>query len=60
MPSKSQAQQKFMGAELYRKRQGMKTKTGMSERQLEDFASTKRKGLPKYSDHIKKVMKGGK
>lgn len=47
MPSVSQKQQKFMGAELARKRAGKKTETGMSEDQLEDYASTKRKGLPK-------------
>jgi len=46
MPSVSKAQQRLMGAELARKRAGKKTRTGMSERQLEDFASTKRKGLP--------------
>lgn len=46
MPSKSKVQQEFMGAELQRKREGKKTKTGMSEKQLKDFASTKRKGLP--------------
>jgi Protein of unknwon function (DUF3008) len=46
MPSKSQVQQKFMGADLARAKAGKKTKTGMSEEQLEDFASTKRKGLP--------------
>jgi hypothetical protein len=39
MPAKSEKQRKFMGAELARKREGKKTKTGMSERQLEDFAS---------------------
>jgi len=47
MPSKSQAQQKFMGADLARARAGKKTKTGMTASQLEDFAATKRKGLPK-------------
>jgi hypothetical protein len=46
MPSKSKVQQKFMGADLARARAGKKTRTGMSEEQLEDFASTKRKGLP--------------
>lgn len=46
MPSVSKAQQRFMGAELARKRAGEKTQTGMSAKQLEDFASTKRKGLP--------------
>lgn len=47
MPAKSKAQQRFMGAELGRKRVGKKTKTGMSEKQLKEFASTPRKGLPK-------------
>jgi hypothetical protein len=53
MPAKSRLQQMFMGADLARKRAGKGTKTGMSETQLEDFASTKRKGLPK------KAPKGG-
>lgn len=39
MPSFSEKQRKFMGAELARKRERKKTKTGMSEKQLEDFAS---------------------
>jgi hypothetical protein len=38
MPAKSEKQRKFMGAELARKRAGKKTKTGMTEKQLEDFA----------------------
>jgi len=46
MPAVSQKQQQFMGAELARKRAGESTQTGMSEKQLKDFASTKRKGLP--------------
>ena len=46
MPAKSKVQQMFMGAELARKRAGKATKTGMSEKQLEDFAATKRTGLP--------------
>ena len=46
MPAKSKAQQKFMGAELRRKREGKRTRTNMSEEQLEEFASTKRKKLP--------------
>jgi len=46
MPATSQAQQRFMGAELARLRAGKGTKTGMSEKQLEDFARTKRTGLP--------------
>lgn len=46
MPAKSKVQQEFMGADLARARAGKKTRTGMSQQQLEDFASTKRKGLP--------------
>ena len=38
--------QRFMGAELARKRAGKKTVTGMSEKQLKEFARTKRKKLP--------------
>ena len=39
MPAQSEKQRKFMGAELQRKREGKKTQTGMSEKQLEDSAS---------------------
>lgn len=46
MPTKSKKQQMFMGAELTRRRAGQGTQTGMNESQLDDFASTKRKGLP--------------
>jgi hypothetical protein len=38
MPAKTEKQRRFMGAELERKREGKKTETGMSEKQLEDFA----------------------
>ena len=38
MPSVSEKQRKFMAAELQRKREGKGTKTGMSEKQLKDFA----------------------
>jgi hypothetical protein len=38
MPSTSKKQQQFMGAELARKREGKPTQTGMSEKQLHDFA----------------------
>ena len=38
-PSSSEKQRKFMGAELARKRAGKKTRTGMSEAQLADYAS---------------------
>jgi hypothetical protein len=46
MPTKSEKQRKFMGAELARKRAGKKTQTGMSEKQLEEFAAKpgKKKG----------------
>lgn len=39
MPAETERQRRFMGAELRRKRQGKKTKTGMTERQLKDYAS---------------------
>jgi hypothetical protein len=43
MPAKSEKQRKFMGAELVMKRAGKKTQTGMSEKQLEEFASKEKK-----------------
>lgn len=43
MPAVSEKQRRFMSAELARKRKGKKTKTGMSEGQLSDFASKKGK-----------------
>lgn len=47
MPPVSRKQQRFMGAELARKRAGEKTQTDMSEQQLEEFASKpKGKKLP--------------
>ena len=49
MPAVSKKQQRFMGAELARKRAGKKTKTKMSEKSLSEFAGTKRKGLPMRS-----------
>lgn len=54
MPAVSEKQRRFMGAELARKRAGEKTRTGMSESQLEDFASKAtrrvkaRKALARY------------
>jgi hypothetical protein len=42
MPAKSEKQRKFMGAELQRKREGKKTRTGMSEKELEKYASKKK------------------
>ena len=47
MPSVSRKQQMLMALDLARKRAGKKTRTGMSAKQLEEFASTKTKGLPK-------------
>lgn len=44
MPAVSEKQRKFMGSELARKRAGKKTRTGMSEGQLRDYASKPRKG----------------
>lgn len=46
MPSKSQAQQRFMGYELSKQRKTGHNDTKMSASQLADFAATKRKGLP--------------
>tara|TARA_B100000745_G_C20032684_1_gene351650 strand:- start:18 stop:683 length:666 start_codon:yes stop_codon:yes gene_type:complete len=39
MPAKTEKQRRFMGAELSRKRKGKKTRTDMTESQLEEFAS---------------------
>jgi hypothetical protein len=39
MPAKTEKQRRFMGAELQRKREGKKTRTDMSEKELEKFAS---------------------
>jgi hypothetical protein len=46
MPAVSKKQQQLMGADLARARAGKKTRTGMSEKQLREFAGTKTKGLP--------------
>lgn len=49
MPAVSEEQRRFMGSELDRKRAGERTKTGMSEQQLKDFASSggRRNGRPR-------------
>lgn len=39
MPSKTEKQRKFMGADLARVEQGKKTKTGMSGTQLSHYAA---------------------
>ena len=47
MPAKSAKQRRFMGAELGRRRAGKRTKTSLTEEQLEEFArkpKKKRKG----------------
>ena len=59
MPSKSKAQQKAAGAALSAKRGDTKVKDlkgaskemydSMSEKQLKDFAETKRKGKPEHA-----------
>ena len=53
-PAKSKSQQRAAGAALREKRGGPKAKgvghqmaQGMSEKQLEEFAHTKRKSLPR-------------
>jgi len=53
MPATSQSQQKLMGAALHCKRTGecissevKKIADSMTEKDLEDFASTSHKGLP--------------
>lgn len=57
MPAVSQAQQQLMGADLARARVGKRTRTGMTLAQLEEFASTKRKGLPKRKSSKKTTKK---
>lgn len=48
MPASTEKQRKFMGVELARKRSGKKTRTGMSEEDLRDFASKPKK---QYKSH---------
>jgi hypothetical protein len=43
MPAKTEKQRKFMGAELQRSREGKKTRTDMSEKELEEYASKSKK-----------------
>ena len=50
MPAYSRGQQKLMGAELVRRRQGLKPRvSGLSTAKVRKFASTKHKGLPARS-----------
>jgi hypothetical protein len=63
MPAKSKAQQKAAGAALAAKRGEQKVSelkgasksmyNSMSEKQLDDFASTKRKGKPEHASKKK-------
>jgi len=63
MPAKSQAQQKAAGAALAAKRGEIKVSEligaskemyeSMSEKELEEFAETKRNGLPQHVDDKK-------
>ena len=46
MPSVSKAQQRLMGADLARAKAGKRTRTGMSEEKLEEYARTSKKKLP--------------
>lgn len=46
MPAKSKAQKALMGADLARVRAGKRTRTGMSEVQLEEYTKGSAKGLP--------------
>ena len=54
----SAAQQRFMGAELARKRAGESTETGMSEAQLKEFASAKSSKLPERKEEKKHEGRG--
>jgi len=61
MPAKSKVQAGLMGADLARARAGKKTRTGMSQAQLKEYASTPRKGLPARKGPAKThMMPGGK
>ena len=58
MPSVSKSQQRFFRAELGRKREGKKTKTGLSEETLSEFASsvdTSQKKAGKENSPFEKV-----
>lgn len=58
MPAKSKAQAKMMGADLRRAREGKKTRTGMTQAQLEEYASIPQKGLPAKKPASKPAPKG--
>jgi hypothetical protein len=43
MPARTERQRRFLGAELARKRAGQATKTKLTEKQLEEFATKRKK-----------------
>jgi hypothetical protein len=49
MPARTE-KQRFMAAELERRREGKKSRTNMTERQLEDFASKPPQGAESKHD----------
>ena len=53
MPATSDRQRRFLGAELARTRAGKRTRTGMSESQLKEFATMK------HGKHGKKMPSHG-
>lgn len=63
MPSVTERQRKFFGAELSRKREGKKTKTGLSEETLSEFASSidtsQKKKAGKQNSPFRKVNPPG-
>lgn len=54
MPAKSEKQRRFMGAELARVRAGKRTRTGMKESQLKEFATMEH---GKHKKEMKATMK---
>lgn len=58
MPAESEKQRRFMGAELARKRAGKKTRTGMNEKQLREFASKPVKPRREKAKYDKKLKAG--
>lgn len=60
MPATSEKQRRFMGAELGRLRRGKKTRTGMSESQLRDFAHKPIKKKKRMKAHAQAAaLRGG-
>ena len=47
MPARSEKQRRFLAADRERAREGKRTKTGMSEAQLEDYAYKPKGGYSK-------------